>query len=642
MFKSQYFRNSKISTKFIFWFLLIALVPLIIAIYISYNSSRGVLEDEATKRIMAVADNKANQIQTYLREKERDLTQLSLISDLTDAVETFNMALEDGDVNSPRYRAVERKFRPLLAYYQKSFDYDDLLLVSSKGKIVFSVKNREDVRSVYEIALNEGSGLAEVFAEVKKSLKTKISGFEFSKQTSEAVAFIVAPILKEGDAIGAVVAKMNNQGIKEFVQDFSGLGETGETIVATKIGNEVAFVTPLRFDANAEFTRRIKIGERLGLGVQQAVEKKEGSGRSVDYQGKEVLAIWRYLPSFQLGMVVKMDIVEIFSSAKRLRKNLLVVSFVLLVIVIIAAVIIAHTISNPINELTRISSIITQGNLSERATIDTEDEIGELAWSFNQMTDSLIEAKANVEEERAKLQEQKKLLEKANQELDSFVYIASHDLTAPLRAISRFSSFLEEDCKEKLDDESKSNLDGIHKGADRMKQLIEDLLTLSRISRIKNPYEDVNINDLTTSVAGRLALDIKENKVDLRIQEKMPIVRCDRIKMEEVFLNLVNNTIKFSSKNSNKKENPKIEIGCESNNEYFKFFVKDNGIGIESEYHKEVFGIFRRLHTSSQYEGTGAGLSIVKRVIDDHGGKIWIDSKLGEGACFYFTIPKKV
>jgi light-regulated signal transduction histidine kinase (bacteriophytochrome) len=253
------------------------------------------------------------------------------------------------------------------------------------------------------------------------------------------------------------------------------------------------------------------------------------------------------------------------------------------------------------------------------------------------MTDSLVEANANIEQKRVEVEEQKKLLEKANQELDSFAYTASHDLRAPLRGIASFSSFLEEDYKDKLDEQGLDYLREIREGTDRMNDLIEDLLTLSRISRVKNPYEDVGMNELIASIMKRIQFDIKEHNVKLEIQKDIPIVRCDRIKMGEVFLNLVNNAIKFSSKNN---ENPKVEIGYSDKDKFHEFYVKDNGIGIDPKYNKEIFGIFKRLHKASEYEGTGAGLSIVKRVINDHEGDIWIESELGKGAAFYFTIPK--
>lgn len=175
----------------------------------------------------------------------------------------------------------------------------------------------------------------------------------------------------------------------------------------------------------------------------------------------------------------------------------------LLVIVVVMAIAIARSVSSPIKALTQTSRVIAAGDLTARAHVLAKDEIGELAQSFNKMTDSLVEAKANVEEQRG-------LLEKANKELDSFVYTASHDLRAPLRAIASFTGFLEEDYKEKLDAEGQDYLKEIREGANRMSNLIEDLLKLSRISRIKNPYEDVAMNELIATVVKRIEFDIKE------------------------------------------------------------------------------------------------------------------------------------
>ena len=148
------------------------------------------------------------------------------------------------------------------------------------------------------------------------------------------------------------------------------------------------------------------------------------------------------------------------------------------------------------------------------------------------------------------------------------------------------------------------------------------------------------MNVLIASVLKRIEFDIKDNNVDLKIQAGIPMVRCDRIKISEVILNLINNAIKFSSKNE--KESPRVEVGYEDKGNFHKFYVRDNGIGIDPKYHNQVFGIFKRLHTAKEFEGTGAGLSIVKRVIDDHKGKLWIESEAGKGATFLFTIPKEI
>ena len=620
-----------INTKFILWFLFIALVPLAIATYVSYNSSREVLEKEITNSLLAVAENKANQIESYLNEKEKNVTTFSYTSEVIDIIEKFRGSINSGGIGSPEYVAVEKEFRPFLEYYQRLFGYDDLFLILSNGNIIFSVKQRQDPRSLYEIALSGDSELARVFIKVKESSKTEISDFEYYPETQKGAVFIAAPVFERTDLLGFVALQMGTEGICEFVQDYTGLGQTGETIVIAKIKDEAVFLTPLRTSPDATFKTKIAVGSKEGLDIQKAVGGEEGSGVTLDYQGKEVLSVWKYLPSFRLGMIVKMETSEVFSSANQLRNTLSMISSALLVMVVIMAVAIAHSVAGPIKELTKISSIITEGNLSSRASINTNDEIGELARSFNQMTDSLVEAKARVEE-------QKKLLEKANKELDSFVYTASHDLRAPLRGIASFAGFLDEDYKDKLDKEGQDHLKEIRDGTKRMNELIEDLLKLSRISRIKNPYEDVDISELINSVIKRIEFDVKEKKVDLKIQDKLPVVKCDRIKIAEVFLNLVNNAIKFSSKNN--KKSPKVEVGYMEEDKFHKFYVKDNGIGIDPKHHQQVFDIFKRLHTADEYEGTGAGLSIVKKVIDDHGGNIWIESELGKGATFYFTIPK--
>lgn len=627
-----------ITTKFILYFLFIALVPLVIATYISYESSRRVLRQEVANSLLAVADNKAFEVETYLRQKLDSVTTLSHMSDIIYAVEKFDEADIRGGRASEAYAEVKAEYGPFLTYYQKSAGYDELFLINPMGDITFSTKEGAP-ESVYSTGIRKNSQLLRIFITASTSSKTEVSDFEYYPKDNAGVVFIAAPVFKGGDVIGMVAAQMGNQGVTELIQDYTGLGKTGETALASNIEGRKVYITPLRFDSDAAFKRKIAIRSQDEEDIKKAAQGKRVSSISLDYRGKEVLNVWRYLPSFRWDMLVKMDTAEVFSSAESLRSILLKISLVLLLIVVIVAVIIARSISSPIRQLTEVSSTIADGDLSARAEINTKDEIGTLARSFNQMTDNLVKAKANVEQKKDELEEQKKLLEKANRELDSFVYTASHDLRAPLRGISSFANFLEEDYKDKLDDEGKDYLKEIREGAERMNSLIEDLLTLSRISKIKNPYENVDMRALIDSVLKRIEFDIKEQKVDLKIQENLPVIYCDRIKISEVILNLVNNAIKFSSKN--KKENPRVEIGYMQDGESHKFFVKDNGIGIDAKYHSQVFGIFKRLHTTKEYEGTGAGLSIVKRVIDDHGGRVWIESEAGKGATFYFTIPKR-
>ncbi len=632
-------KNLKITAKFILWFLFISLLPLAVAIYISYSTSLKILKQEVTKSLIAVADNKANQIEAYLQRKYKDASTLAFISGVVDATEKLSSALSNFGMNSEEYRAIEQELMPMLAYYQKSFGYEDIFLINLDGDMLFPSQGSHGAKSLYEITMQAKSELAGVFIRSKASQETEVSNFEYYPKTKDISVFIATMVLKGMEPIGFAAVRLSNRGFYDFVQDYTGLENTGETIIAAKMGDEVVYIAPLRFDPEATFKKRIKVGSSQGLDIQRAINMEDGSGMFIDYRGQKVLSVWRGLPTFKLGMVVKMDAKEVFASANRLRNYLLIISFILLGIVVILAILIARSVSRPIKALTRVSKRIASGELSARAESETEDEIGELAQSFNQMTDSLVEAKAHVEQKKAEVEEQKRLLEEANKELDGFVYTVSHDLRAPLRGIDGFSEILQQDYANKLDNEGRDSIARIRSGAKRMSQLIDDLLTLSRISRIKNPFEDVDMYELVNSIIARIEFDIKQHKVELKIAEDLPVVWCDKIKMGEVFFNLINNAIKFSSKN--KDRNPYVEVGCNERGAAYEFYVKDNGIGIDSKHHQEIFGIFKRLHRQEEYEGTGAGLSIVKKVIDDHQGSIWIDSQLGKGAAFYFTIPKK-
>lgn len=633
----RFFKNLPITTKFILWFLFIALVPLAIATKISYDSSRDALVEEITNGLLAVADNKANQIDTYLREKERNAATLSQMSDVIDAMEKFSGALSKHGAYSPEYIAVDNEFRPFFAYYQKSFDYDNLYLANNDGDIVFIVKGKRKITSLYEMALYKDSQLAKTFVKTIKSSQTEISDFEYNSEEESGVLFIGTPVFKGSDLLGVMILQMSNYGVNKLVQDYTSLGETGETILASKIKDHIVFISPTRFDAKAAFKRKVEQGSGTDSEIQKAVKGKRGSGTSIDYRGEDVLTVRRYFPSFRWGMVVKMDKSEVIASAHRLRATLIKISLALLAVVIVMAILIARSMSKPIKELTRVSGAISLGDFSARAQVSTSDEIGALAHSFNEMTDKLVAAKANVEAKKAELEEQHKLLEEANRELDSFTHTVSHDLQAPLRGVASFAAFLEEDYKDKLDKEAQEYLKEIREGTTRMSNLIKDLLALSRIARIKNPFEEVDIGELVETVRKRIEYDIKKHKADLKIPKNLPTIVCDRIKLAEVFLNLINNAIKFSSK---QEKPPIVEVSYYDEDQFHKFSVKDNGIGIDPKYHDQIFGIFKRLHTADEFEGSGAGLGIVKKVIDDHKGKVWIESEVGKGTTFFFTIPK--
>lgn len=222
-------------------------------------------------------------------------------------------------------------------------------------------------------------------------------------------------------------------------------------------------------------------------------------------------------------------------------------------------------------------------------------------------------------------------LKHSNQELDDFAYIASHDLKEPLRGLSNNALFLKEDYKDRLNGEAIKRIDRMIYLSERMEQLVNDLLYFSRLGKQDLAIKETDINMVVHDVISMMDSIIAEKHVKVVIKEKLPTIVCDSLRITEVFRNLITNAIKY-----NNKEEKVIEVGYLPDN---VFYVKDNGIGISEKFFTDIFRIFRRLNDEDDtVKGSGVGLTFVKKIIERHGGTIWLESKLHEGTIFYFNI----
>ena len=222
----------------------------------------------------------------------------------------------------------------------------------------------------------------------------------------------------------------------------------------------------------------------------------------------------------------------------------------------------------------------------------------------------------------------------SNAELERFAYVASHDLQEPLRMISSFLQLLEKRLAGSLDETGRRYINFAVDGSERMKKLINDLLEYSRLGNSKESKTDVDCNKVLQTVHNFYDLSLRETKTTL-ITKPLPVIKAIEPQILQLFQNLVGNAIKYG-----KSDGMEIEVGCISQNEFWQFYVKDNGIGIDPKFFDKIFIIFQRLHNKSEYSGTGIGLSICKKIVKRHGGRIWVESVAGEGSTFYFTIPK--
>lgn len=225
-------------------------------------------------------------------------------------------------------------------------------------------------------------------------------------------------------------------------------------------------------------------------------------------------------------------------------------------------------------------------------------------------------------------------LEHKNAELERFTYTVSHNLKSPLITIKGFLGMLDKDLAEGNTERLGRDADRIAKAAERMEQLLDELLELSRIGRLVNPPEDVPLGELVEETLEMLSGPVEARGVTVEVAPDLPVVHGDRMRIREVVQNLLENATKFLGD----RPEPRIEIGVRRNGEAV-CFVRDNGIGIDPRYTDKVFGLFERL--SHDGEGSGVGLTVVKQIVEVHGGRIWVESEgLGKGACFYFTLPE--
>ena len=226
-------------------------------------------------------------------------------------------------------------------------------------------------------------------------------------------------------------------------------------------------------------------------------------------------------------------------------------------------------------------------------------------------------------------------LESANKELEAFCYSVSHDLRGPLRGIGGYARILQEDFQAKLDVEGNRVLGVIQSETQRMGRLIDKLLNFSRLGRQQMKSSMLDLTALAQSVFQELAGGSSDSARQLKL-DPLPPASGDEALMRQVFVNLLSNAIKFTRR----RKDAVIEMGAQSDSEHHTYYVRDNGVGFDPKYANKLFGVFQRLHRDDEFEGTGVGLALVQRIIHRHGGRIWAEARLNEGATFYFTLPK--
>ena len=249
---------------------------------------------------------------------------------------------------------------------------------------------------------------------------------------------------------------------------------------------------------------------------------------------------------------------------------------------------------------------------------------------------TLKKQKLELEKLNTKLEERARELSVSNKELEQFAYIASHDLQEPLRMVTGFLDRLKTKYEDQLDEKGLQYIEIAHDGAIRMRQLILDLLEFSRAGRLENKPEEIDLNDLVEGILQLQQAIIKEKKAKISYSA-LPVITAEKTPLRQALTNLIGNALKYQEPG----KTPEVKIEVQEKEKHWLFKISDKGIGIEKEFQDKIFVIFKRLHNRQQFSGTGLGLSICKKIVENMGGEIWVDSEPGRGSCFYFTISKQ-
>ncbi len=585
------------------WFIPISLyvIASILIFYIGllyYQQSKKQVLDEATVQLEILSSIKLSEISEWFLEREKDISFYRNNRYFRNEVNRF---FESSDQNVSI-------LADWLSQTQKSHGYD-IFIIDKSGKSYF-------------ITGNDSTDLSDFIIDscVNNIQKDKMIFLDIYRRKNTDMLFhsTMAPLrLKSNKAPEACLvfrSDVQKHLIGKVVNNDYQTKLFSYTLIRNE-GDSVYFVNGEKYKNLSDLASgNLKKMDKSPF--VQAAQGKTGIQRGIGLKNEELLSSIGKIPSSQWYLVVHSDIDNILAPLSDRKWS--IIGFGLLAVVIF---IIYH-----------LRYVIAVKNKRLEQVIDLYREIN----SLNQNLEKRVEERTEqIENLNKSLESRANQLEILNKELESFTYSVSHDLKAPLRAIQGFSDIILKEHMASVDEEVKRLMTIIHKNAKRMDQLIKDLLDLSKISRINISFKPLNMNAIIADVITNEYPDLNTSKIKIEIKTLLPS-KGDHVLVRQVWTNLLSNAIKYS----HKKDLSEITIDSAPINGFIEYSIRDNGAGFNPAYSDKLFVIFQRLHSREEFEGTGVGLAIVKRILQKHGGDIRAEGKEEEGAVFYFTLPK--
>ncbi len=379
--------DQSISTKLLKWFLAIALIPCaLISIAIEYIASESI-EKTVRQGLMVVAENKALALDTFILQRRGDVALAGHLPFVIDGVKNLREALQKHEIDSPDYEKAALTVRNTFAHYRDAYGYENAFLFDADGRVLFRLRSTLEMGANLKEGPLKETELSELFDRAKALLQTVIADFQHYPGQKEALSFIAAPIFSaDGSMTGVVVLQIGGRQISQILDDFNGMGVFGEILVGQERGDEVVFVRPSRFDPDAAFHRKVRMGSADLRPLQQASQGERGYGELIDYRGKRCVAMWSYIPSLRWGLVIKQDVDEAYAMIYRQRAVILGLLIATALIVIVVARTVALGLSRPIQCAVNVANSVAEGDLTVSVNYEAKGEAGRLLSAISKMT----------------------------------------------------------------------------------------------------------------------------------------------------------------------------------------------------------------------------------------------------------------
>ncbi|HVW65385.1 MAG TPA: PAS domain S-box protein [Nitrosospira sp.] len=417
-------RFTSLTQRFTVWFVAVSLLPILIIGYSLLHTFEIEMEKTAIRQVSAIADMKAEQIDSYLRERLRDAKIIQAASTTRTAMPELAEAYAQEGIKSAAYRQLDARYRAHFKRFVEDAGYYDLFLISLQGDIVYTQAHEADFATNLITGPYRNSGLAYVARNALDTLQEGVSDFErYAPSKGAIAAFMAFPIMSEGKLEGVLALQIYSERVFQVVTDNVGLGASGETVITRLLNERTAQVmAPLRHEPNAALELKVPLNKPpFSKAIQSGLHGERGAGLKTDYRAKEVVAAWRYLPRMNWGIEVKMDADEVFAFGRRVRTFSLVVLGLTLLSAILGAILFSRRVVGTVKNLSHSAQHIAAGNLQQRVPVEGWDEIGQLAGTFNTMIERLNASTRKREDAEDNLRQ-------LNQELEDRVAARTADL----------------------------------------------------------------------------------------------------------------------------------------------------------------------------------------------------------------------